>query len=233
MISGPLKKRLAAAIDNYTNAEGQVDYSAVDLADNVKEYVAALPEYDLSTLGTREEKIAFWINTYNALSMHGALEAIAKDPRFLENGHEGLWHRVRFFFTTKHNVGDERLSLNDIEKKLRFDLHEPRVHFALVCGAESCPPLKGGLYSASGLDHELDMAAKIFVNSPNGLIVERDQTRVRLSRVFKWYGRDFAPDEPGVLRYLSEFHRDGDYIRENADRLAVEYMGYDWRLNRA
>lgn len=233
MISGPLKKRLAAAIGNYTDADGKVDYSAVELADNIKEYVSDLPEYDLSTLQMREEEIAFWINTYNALSIHGALEAITADPGFLENGHRGVWHKLRFFFTSKHDIGGERMSLNDIEKRLRLDLHEPRSHFALVCGADSCPPLKGGLYSAAELDRELDMAAKIFINSPKGVVVDHDKELVELSQIFKWYERDFAPNEPDLLRYVSRFHSDGDYIKDHAEKLRVEYMDYDWRLNRA
>jgi len=231
--SQPLEKRLAAVIGNYTDAAGNIDYSAIEMATDVFEYVDGLPDYDLSRLRGRREQIAFWINTYNMLSIAGILKAIKRNPGFVKTGHRGMLHKARFFFTDRHIVGGEKLSLDAIEKKLRLELKEPRVHFALVCGSESCPPLKGGLYSGDGLDRELDMAAKIFIGSPKGVVLDKENGTIHLSKIFRWYKRDFGPDETSMLRFIAQYHPQGDYIAREAGRLKVVYMRYDWSLNQA
>jgi hypothetical protein len=109
---------------------------------------------------------------------------------------------------------------------------DPRIHFALVCASRSCPPID--VYTAGNLDEELFVSGRTFLNA-GGLRLDRPARKVHLSRVFQWYKDDFAPNQAERLRYLADFmyrEEDRDYLKENADVLKVEYMTYDWRLNR-
>src|SRR5438105_13293394 len=99
--------------------------------------------------------------------------------------HGGWLGALRFFYIDRHVVGRRRLSLATIENRiLRGELHEPRIHFALVCAALGCPLLKHGLYSAEDIEAEPESAAQQFIRSPRGVHIEREQRIVWLSRIF-------------------------------------------------
>ena len=121
---------------------------------------AQLQRVDVNSL-SREEKIAFFINIYNALVIHAN---VARGPP------TNIWQRYKFFNYTSYIIGGYLYCLQDIEngvlranrrgiaqfrrpfgskdprRKIALNRHEPRIHFALVCGAKSCPPIK--TYSA-------------------------------------------------------------------------------------
>ena len=75
---------------------------------------------------------------------------------------------------------------------------DARIHFALVCGAKSCPPIK--LYAADTLDEGLDAAAEAFCASE--VEVDAAARAVSLSKIFKWYGCDFGADKAARLTFL-------------------------------
>jgi hypothetical protein len=75
---------------------------------------------------------------------------------------------------------------------------DARIHFALVCGAKSCPPIK--LYAADTLDEGLDAAAEAFCASE--VDVDATARAVSLSKIFKWYAVDFGADKAARLRFL-------------------------------
>ena len=106
----------------------------------------------------RTDKIAFFINIYNALVIHAHVERGVPTSTY---------QRYKFFSGMSYNIGGYNLSLNDIENgvlrsnraamatlymkpfsasdprmKIILPEVEPRIHFALNCGAKSCPPIK-------------------------------------------------------------------------------------------
>lgn len=110
---------------------------------------------------------------------------------------------------------------------------EPRIHFALVCASSSCPPVE--VYTPEKLGDELDISGRTFINS-GAVEIDKEEGKVLLSRVFKWYGGDFAPDQAGLLRFIAPFlyrEEDTEYLEKNAERLKVGFLDYDWRLNRS
>ncbi len=226
-------KRLSTVLGRFIDSSGRLDYEAVSEDAGIAEFVDGLKDYDLKTLKTREAQLAFWINAYNMISIYGVIAQLRKDPSFAESGNQGVLRRIRFFFRRKYEIGRGQYSLNEIERKLRRELKEPRVHFALVCGAESCPPLKGGLYSKEAIDRELDAAAKIFINGPKGAVLDEDANIIRLSRIFKWFRRDFGDSQDAVLKFIARYHEDGNNIAARADKLTVRYFDYDWSLNQS
>ncbi len=208
----------------------------------------ALNDMDLTSLVREDEKKAFWINLYNVAVIHGVIELGVRD-----SVKEVWW----FFRRLAYNVDGMKFNLRDIEhgviranrrppgsvlkpfanddprrQHALGDL-DPRVHFALVCASSSCPPI--GVYTSEGIVRELDIAAATFINS-GGLVLDRESETVSLSRIFKWYAKDFGRTLPERLRFISRYlynEPDRIYINENADRLRVLYQQYDWRLNRS
>ena len=114
---------------------------------------------------------------------------------------------------------------------------DPRIHFALVCGASSCPPIS--IYQADKLDVQLDLAARSFVNG-GGVLLNKDEMTLSLSPIFQWYSVDFGGNWMGigkryaVINYVAQYLADEDdrrFLQEHSEDLRVTYQEYDWALN--
>lgn len=227
--------QLDAALHRFVDEHGMVDYAAVQADGTIEASARELEHFDLSALENRAEKLAFWINAYNSLVLAGVLAALKRDPQTTSVAAGGWLGVVRFFYLKRYSVGGKQLSLATIENRiLRKELREPRVHFALVCAATSCPPLKQGLYAAERIEAELDSAARLFILSPIGVLVEPETHTLWLSRIFKWYHGDFERAAGSVLSYVTPYLSVGDqaYLERHRPQVRLRYFGYDWRLNR-
>jgi hypothetical protein len=108
---------------------------------------------------------------------------------------------------------------------------DPRIHFTLVCGARSCPPI--GFYEAKQIDFQLELAAASFINSPQVKILSLERV-VLLSMIFKWYKTDFGGNDQALIDTLLIYLDEGekkDFLRQNRDRVRLRYQPYDWSLN--
>ncbi len=220
------------SILNIVDEKGNVDYLTLALTGDAAKYVESLETFDATKLRTEREKLAFWINAYNMLVIYGVIEAIKKDPGFIKKGNKGWLDKFRFFFMNKYTIAGKKYSLLDIENWiLRKKCNEPRIHFALVCGAGSCPLLKNGLYSGTDIDKELEIATRLFINSPIGARLDKKTNIIYLSRIFKWYRKDFGSKKNFVLGFIARYHSEKEYIEKNLDRLRIRYLDYDWKLN--
>jgi hypothetical protein len=175
-----------------------------------------LARVDPAGLAARPLRLAFWINVYNALIVHGVVAF----------GVRGTVHRTwNFFGRAAYRVGDGIFTLEEIEhgllrnnaarvfppwpvlsvkdprRTLAVAPVDPRIHFALNCGARSCPPV--GVYRPAALDGQLELAARNFVNEE---VTLDGRGRVACSKLFRWYGRDFG--SPGALRDFLLRHLD-------------------------
>ncbi len=179
-------ERIDSVMQTYVDSDGNVDYLTLAMTDYVVKYVESLNSFDLANLKTRKEKMAFWINAYNMITIYSVIEAIRKNPDYVKKGNKSLTDKFKFFFLNKYAIAGRKFNLRDIENKiLRKKCKEPRVHFALVCGAGSCPALKNGLYSSLDLDKELDIASSLFVNSSKGIRLDKEINTIYLSMIFK------------------------------------------------
>lgn len=181
---------------------------------------------------TRDEALAFWINVYNAGSLVLAGQASRRGEDSVLGIPGGFQEKII-------SVGNERLSLDDIEHAKLRRFRDPRIHAALICGSVSCPTLRAEPYSGVNLDGQLDHQIRHFLRSGAALI-ERPHGVIRLSRVFLWFGADFVrPNRmPGFLPVKSEttlnvLRRwlDSDvnhWIDETNPE--VKFQPYDWGL---
>lgn len=243
----------AEAIDPET---GRVDYAGLAESDLFRDYqrvARALWAFDPFSLSDPDARKAFWINLYNALIVHAV---IAYDVR------ESITEIGGVFDRAAYGVGGYRFSADDIEHGIlranaghplipgpRFSAHDPRrdlalesldprIHFTLNCGAESCPPI--GFYDSEHLDQQLDMAAVHFTSS-GGVSVDRTAKTVQLSRIFTWYASDFngkwfgSRNRAALLRGIAPYlanEADREFLHNYAAELGVTYTTYSWALNR-
>lgn len=233
----------------YDLERGRVDYPAMRQAQAYRQYVAdtaLLREYDLGRLGSREEQLAFWINLYNTLVIHGIIELEIRDsvkeiphffdsfgyqvggmsftPDTIEHGVLRGNHRSPYGLFRPFDRGDPRLACV-------IEPPDPRIHFTLVCASSSCPPIN--FYLPERIEEQLNVAAAGFINGPEVEILPGENL-LRLSPIFKWYRPDFGGHE-GVIDTLIRHLDHGvskDFLIERGMAADVEWKDYDWRLNR-
>ena len=183
------------------------------------EYLAAVAGADLSAW-SREEKLAFWINAYNALVARGVLDRYP--------GLQSVIEVEGFFDAERHTVAGEELTLNELERKA-LDLDEPRVHFAVVCASTGCPDLLGEAFTARALESQLSAQTAAFLaDTAKGLRLDEGAGTLWLSSIFDWYARDFGEDAVGWI--LPLLPRDlAAKIRSTGPE--VEFIDYDWSPN--
>ncbi|MFC1585568.1 DUF547 domain-containing protein [Fibrobacterota bacterium] len=209
--------------------KGNVDYSGLK-AD--KEHMNLLEKY-LKVLGkteiadySRQEKLAFWINAYNAFTIkliinHYPVKSI-KDIK--KPWKEKIW-----------TAAGETLSLDDIEhKKLRKELKEPRIHFAIVCASIGCPDLDNLAFLPENMEERLNDRARYFFTQGKNfrLEVEGEETRVYVSSIIKWFSDDFGRDQSERLSFISKYLDPQTAARvKNTAGVKLKYLDYDWKLN--
>jgi hypothetical protein len=202
--------------------EGKVAYEGLAqkpaLLEAVRSEFARVDENAFSASSSNEQ-LAYLINSYNFFT----IELVVKNLP-LKNGIrdiEGGWDK-KFI----HLFG-QLVSLNYLEHQLvRKNYSEPRIHFALVCAAQSCPQLLDKPYVAAELESQLEAAAKRFLGDRSKNRIEG--TTLLLSEIFNWYGSDFDGLYAGGFRDYVAIH-----FGIPPGKYAVKYLPYDWRLNRA
>ncbi|KZX58316.1 hypothetical protein A3709_02300 [Halioglobus sp. HI00S01] len=213
---GSWNELLGEAVNN-----GYVRYSQWDNNARFDALVEEIAAADVSEM-TRDEKLVFYINTYNILAARGILDG--RSPAT-------LWGRYLYFKRDKYTVAGEPLSLHALEHDRILPLGEPRIHFAIVCASMSCPILQSEAYTVQALDQQLDSAARQFINDEARNKFWPDEGRAELSSIFKWFEEDFVTAAGSVQAYVASYV-EGDFaplLREK--KLKVEYLDYDWSLN--
>src|SRR5262249_36647963 len=84
--------------------------------------------------------------------------------------------------------------LNDVENdRIRAGFHDPRIHFAINCAAQSCPPIRPEPYVGARLDEQLDDQVRKFLAGPRGVRLEKNGDRlvVHATKILDWFGEDW------------------------------------------
>ena len=232
-----------------------VDYDALKDSSEWKELLLKchqLTYVDLHGLNSRE-RLCFFINLYNIMNLHGMLTYGEPD---------GWIDRLRYYANCSYVVGGLKFTLDNIEHgmlrgnkrvpfymknlsstdpRTKFRIHpmDPRVHFAINCGAKSCPPIR--VYTVDKLDDQLDRAARGYMAQYTE--VDEDKHSIKTTLVHWLYQGDFS-DKVGrkrnmdgamawSLAYLS------DETKEKVERMLQRkkksikylYFDYDWTSN--
>ena len=231
---------------------GQVDYAAAaadraDLDRYLGQLAAVSPDSHPALFPTPADRLAYWINAYNAsvISLVLAYYPIAsvtdvRAPfplRFL------LPRPAGFFVFQRVELGGVAMSLYHLETGLvRERFADPRIHFALNCASAGCPRLPAEAFTPDALEAQLERETRRFLGEPRNVRVNGDTQTLHLSAIFDWYDDDFTdwlaqvhPDEePTLASYVRVAAPAGtaEALRRCAG-CRVEFVPYDWSLNDA
>lgn len=213
----------SALLERYVDTEGRVAYRdlAADGRPALERYLA-----ELATAAPdgwpRADRIAFWINAYNAAILRAVLDGYSA---------ERVWSRYALFYRFTQPIAGEPRTPDRIENRILRPAGEHRIHFALVCASTSCPTLRRHAWTGAGLDGDLEAAAVRFVRDPARNHIRTGEPTIRISPIFQWYRDDFGGSDDTVRAVLARYADEPErrYLLEQQP--AVAYLDYDWTLN--
>ena len=220
----------------YDPAHG-MNYKALKAQDGKKlaELRKQLAAVDPASL-SRHDQLAYWINLYNVSTLGVVVAAypiksirdLSTDPII----------RLNVFKKPSVQTKAGAISLNDVENdKIRAGFKDPRIHFAINCAAESCPPMRSEPFVGDKIDAQLDDQARKFLNGPRGLRLEADGDglQIHVSKILDWFGDDFEKWGGGKVAFISKYASPDKKQRIDKARgkIDFEYDDYSWKLNDA
>ena len=169
---------------------------------------------------SKKEKLAFWINVYNAFTVKLIIDNYPVKSIKDIGGWFGSPWKIKFL-----EIFNKKISLDTVEHGIiRKDFNEARIHFAVNCASFGCPSLLPEAFTGKGLELQLDKAAKNFLtNTAKNKYVESSKT-IYMSKIFKWYGDDFKSQYGSYKKFASKYIT----FPTNAQ---VDWLDYDWNLN--
>lgn len=215
------------------------DYAGLE-ADRAKldAYLAELAAVTPATLlsWSEAQRFAFWINAYNAFTVERVVDAYPLESiRDLDKllGLTSVFEQRFIPLNALHPDGkDEKLSLEDVEHRiLRVRFRDARLHAAINCASESCPPLANEAFVAERLNEQLETRMRAFLADPKRNRFDHEKNRLLLSPIFKWFDGDFERDAGSVRAYVARFAPAGE--AELVERAKIDYLDYSWELNDA
>ncbi len=206
----------------------RVDYRGLTRSADWPRLLESLAESRPEKLATPAEKLAFWINAYNILTIdlvvqHYPVSSIKDVGSFVRP----VWD------VEAGVVGGKTYTLDQVEQEILRPLGEPRIHAAIVCASISCPPLRREPYRAAALDAQLDDSLRRWLSNPRkGARIDRSSRVITLSSIFKWFESDFER-EGGVLEFLIPYLCDHErsWVITHRNEVRIRYFDYDWGLN--
>lgn len=208
-------QQFEALLQKHVSDAGKVNYKGLkaDKA-SLDAYCQSLSDNPAQEDWTKEAKMAYWINAYNAFTLKLIVDNYP--TKSILNFDGGKTWDVR-----RIKIGDKKYSLNNLENDiLRPQFKDPRIHFAINCAAKSCPPLWNHAFTAENLNEALDARTRAFVNDPafNTL----NANRAQVSKIFDWYAVDFGD----LKKFLNQYAN--IQLKNTA---AVVFLEYNWDLN--
>lgn len=217
------------------NGGESVDYASwkasrddIDALDRHIQLIARVsPDSHPDLFDSEAVRRSYWINSYNALVLQAVLEywplESVRDVKISFSSR--IVPGKGFFYDREVIVGGKHTNLYRLEKEVLASQKDPRLHFALNCGSESCPVLRPWEWT----DEQLDSAARDFVNSPDNVAVEGGELVV--SSIFKWYKKDFPADLNGYLQQFAEPELLFQLQQAKREGFRTVYRPYDWAVN--
>jgi len=202
-------------LQKHVSNQGNVNYKGFKTDHTaLKNYIKSLSENTPTETWTKAEKMAYWINAYNALTIDLIVKHYPiKSIKDINNPWEQrLW-----------KLGDKWYNLEDIEHQILRKMNEPRIHFGIVCASVSCPKLQNTAFEASKLEEQLTTATKEFLadTRKNNL----SKNNIKISKIFKWFSSDFK-ENGSLVDFINKYSE--IVISQNASK---SYKDYNWNLN--
>ncbi len=215
--------------------DGLVDYKGLKDDADFYVYLNSLVNINPQKFN-RSEKLAFWINAYNAFTLKIVSDNYpVKSVRDISRHGVILSHILKTTVWDKEfiNIDNKIYSLNVIEHKILRKMNEPRIHFAIVCASISCPTLRNQAYEADKINNQLDDQARLFINDTTKNSFNKTYRIAHLSKIFDWYEDDFGGTDENVLKYIANYlpKEIAEDIRDNSEKWEITYKDYNWNIN--
>ena len=180
----------------------------------LEDYISSLGESLPTETWTKEDKLAYWMNAYNAMTIDLIIRnyPIKSIKDLKKPWDQRLW-----------KLGEKWYDLNEIEHQILRKMDEPRIHFGINCASFSCPPLLNEAFNASDLDAQLDIVAIRFINDPQRNSIS--EMNIEISEIFSWFAKDFKKDS-SLIEFLNKYSE--IQIHPKARKKVKKY---DWTLN--
>jgi len=212
--------------------DGLVDYDAFQAAPSFRTYLGGLYAAQPEKLEPAE-RLAFWINVYNAYT----IELINRhsERASIRNINKTIGFSLGPWREELVRAGGRSYHLDNVEHDIvRKQFQEPRIHFALVCAALGCPPLRAEAYTGARLEAQLeDQASRFLAQSPQKTRVDLAARTLYVSPILgAWYRGDFGGDAASLGRFVARYLPAGparDLLLSG--RFELRTSDYDWRLN--
>ncbi len=229
-----------ALLSRYVD-HGRVDYRALAARrSQLDSYLRSLAATKREAFARwhRADRIAFWINAYNAYTVsmildHYPIESIWNVTPIWKRPLGGPFKSA--LMPLGHlapSIGRHRLSLDDVEHGILRGIYgERRVHFAVVCASRGCPALRSEAFEGPTLDAQLDAASRDFLADASKNRYDPAADTLVVSPIFRWFSKDFE-DQGGVVGWFRRFGP-ADAVRAlgRGRTPKIEYSEYDWSLN--
>lgn len=202
-------------LKKHVTKEGVVNYKGFKTDRNtLLEYIASLGKNLPTDDWSKNEKLAYWINAYNALTVDLILRnyPLKSIKDIKKPWDQRLW-----------KLGEKWQNLNDIEHKILREMNEPRIHFAINCASFSCPPLLNEAFTASTIEQQLTQVTKVFLADSRRNTITSN--KIEISKIFKWFSKDFKQNG-SLIDFLNKYSD----VKINA-KAKKKYKDYNWDLN--
>lgn len=219
-------------LKKYVDEKGYVDYTKWKAAANdqkaLDDYIQQLSGASFPANATQEEKLAFWINAYNAVTVKGILKEY---PTTSIRNHTAKLYGYNIWKDLQLLVAGKAYSLEGIEHEVLRKMGEPRIHFAIVCASIGCPRLLNQAYTAEKIDEQLTLNAKAFFADRTKFVADPQSGTIQVSPILSWFAEDFGADSAAQMKSIAPYVPASAQSLANSGRARVKYLEYDWGLN--
>lgn len=214
-IKKPNHDSFTKLLKKYVTNEGLVNYKSFKKEQILlQKYISHLGEIMPTNNWTNNEKLAYWINAYNAMTIDLILRYY---PLKSIKDIKKPWDK-RYW-----KLGNKWYNLNEIEHDILRKMNEPRIHFAIVCASYSCPKLNNIAFTSHHLNNQLTKATKEFLSDSNRNEISKND--IKLSKIFQWFSKDFKQNG-NLIDFLNTYSS-----LEISEKAKTSFKDYNWDLN--
>jgi hypothetical protein len=208
-------------------------------------YVASLANASIDS-GSAPERLAFWLNAYNAVVLKTVIDRFPIAQRSKEYPAGSIRQIPGAFDREPHRIAGRTVTLDEIEQTLLPPFKDPRAFLALGRGAVGSGRLRSEAYTAESLDGQLGEVARECARRMQCLQVDQPGNRVVASAIFSWREQDFraayatsappqfssrSPIEQAILGFVwpDLLGAERAFVTEN--QFELRFLPFDWHLN--
>ncbi len=221
-----------ALLKKYVDDRGNVDYTKwkASAADQkaLDVYIVQLSTAAFPANASQADRLAFWINAYNAVTVKGILKEY---PTPSIRNHTAKLYGYNIWKDLQLLVEGKAYSLEAIEHQVLRKMNEPRIHFAIVCASIGCPRLLNQAYSAEKIDEQLTLNAQAFFADRTKFVADPQSGTIQVSPILSWFAEDFGADAATQMKTIAPYVPTSAQSLANSGRARVKYLEYDWGLN--